>query len=530
MFSELSKSYGSDISWFEIASAEGVEAHIVGYNPDDYLNAGLHYSSFNTFLKELFMSSHFFLNLFKSVLICYLIGFLTICQPALSQAQINAVPGSMVEALSEHDLSRLKDEIISLKEFFNKKSPATSDCSIYEYEFDGDFFQGLYDAVFMFDTANTIMEVFTAVVTFIFAATATIVAFKVLAIALTITIFTSILTGAGLDWLLDYTETGAHLTVEWCGINTDTKVHFEPIVPDMVDIEKHYIGEGPYYGCENPSPTPKDIFQVGENVVAYNYVTGCQKDDTSHMIWQAPDGTSTRVDNMLIDYNGDWCLYTGTIPEKSGQWSVDFYYNNQKQYTDTFIVEEPVIILKPLIYLYPEEKMDVTVLLDYQGEIFADYPPYDDVLGGWQVTAFPDGRLINQADEQEYSYLFWEGLPDQPVFWDLSKGFIVKGEEVRGFLQEKLNFLGLIPREYNEFIVYWYPLLKDNPYNLIHFADDQYTSIAPLTTDPEADSTLRVFMVCKPLQEPITLPEQLLQPFDRHGFSVVEWGGTLLLE
>ena len=33
------------------------------------------------------------------------------------------------------------------------------------------------------------------------------------------------------------------------------------------------------------------------------------------------------------------------------------------------------------------------------------YPTYND---GWEVTAYPDGRLINKADGTEH-YLFWEG-------------------------------------------------------------------------------------------------------------------------
>jgi hypothetical protein len=43
---------------------------------------------------------------------------------------------------------------------------------------------------------------------------------------------------------------------------------------------------------------------------------------------------------------------------------------------------------------------------------------------------------------------------------------------------------------------------------------------------PKPDSELRVFMVYKPLKKKIDLPEQKLQPFERRGFTVVEWGGS----
>ena len=117
-------------------------------------------------------------------------------------------------------------------------------------------------------------------------------------------------------------------------------------------------------------------------------------------------------------------------------------------------------------------------------------------------------------------------MPNPEISWDLSTGFVVRAEDTISFLQEKLAKLGLTPREYNEFIVYWYPLMKNNPYNLIHFAGTEYTDAAPLTITPAPDSLLRVFMVYKPLTEKINVPEQSLSSFERKGFSVVEWGGT----
>ena len=62
----------------------------------------------------------------------------------------------------------------------------------------------------------------------------------------------------------------------------------------------------------------------------------------------------------------------------------------------------------------------------------------------------------------------------------------------------------------------------DNPYNLISFAGEEYTKTAPLTITPQPDSILRVFMVYKALQEPIEIPAQTFEPFERKGFSVVE--------
>ena len=174
---------------------------------------------------------------------------------------------------------------------------------------------------------------------------------------------------------------------------------------------------------------------------------------------------------------------------------------------------------KPVIYLYPEQETTVSVSLDYAGTLTATYPAYED---GWCVTAEPDGTLHDE-NGNEYSYLFWEG--ENKTDYDFSTGFCVAGADTADFLREKLAEIGLTPREYNEFIVYWLPKMQDNPYNLISFQSEAYTDAAKLDIDPTPDSVLRVFMAWKPLSRPQTIEPQTFTPFARDGFTVVEWGG-----
>ena len=177
---------------------------------------------------------------------------------------------------------------------------------------------------------------------------------------------------------------------------------------------------------------------------------------------------------------------------------------------------------KPVLYLYPEAETEVTVRLDYKGRLTCTYPA-PDPDGAWRVTARPDGTLTD-GQGREYSYLFWEGASDgNPP--DFSRGFVVRGSDTAAFLREKLAYMGLTPREYNEFIVYWLPRMQDNPWNLIAFQGRNYTDSAPLTVTPEPDSVLRVFMAYRPLATPIVVPPQELTPFVRRGFTLVEWGG-----
>lgn len=179
---------------------------------------------------------------------------------------------------------------------------------------------------------------------------------------------------------------------------------------------------------------------------------------------------------------------------------------------------------KPVIYLYPEEEMTVNVKLNFNGELTVTYPEYKEE--GWDVFAKPDGTLIDVSTKKEYSYLFWEGKDD--FKYDMSEGFVVAGKDTAKFLQEKLSYMGLTPKEYNEFIVFWLPQMQDNEYNFITFQGEDYTNNAELTITPEPDCILRVFMTWKPLNKKIEVPEQKLSTFERKGFTVIEWGGSKL--
>ena len=174
---------------------------------------------------------------------------------------------------------------------------------------------------------------------------------------------------------------------------------------------------------------------------------------------------------------------------------------------------------KPVVYLYPEEETQVTVRLDYDGELTCTYPAYED---GWTVIAAPDGTLTGQ-DGREYYCLFWEGLSTWD--YDLSRGFCVRGEDSAAFLEEALSKLGLTDREANEFLIYWLPQLEANPWNLLSFQTEAYTGHARLTVSPQPDTVLRVFLAWKPLEEPVDIEPQILTAPAREGFTVVEWGG-----
>lgn len=191
-----------------------------------------------------------------------------------------------------------------------------------------------------------------------------------------------------------------------------------------------------------------------------------------------------------------------------------------------FMVVRPAMdsgLAKPIIYLYPESPTEVTVKLGYADNITVSYPKYND---GWQVLASPDGNLVDLNTNRDLYSLYYEGV-SKITFEVEDEGFVVKGEDVASFLEEKLEILGLNARESEEFIIYWLPILEENEYNYIRFATmEEINESMPLSISPEPDTIIRVLMTFKGLSKPIEVEEQILTTPIREGFVAVEWGGT----
>lgn len=179
---------------------------------------------------------------------------------------------------------------------------------------------------------------------------------------------------------------------------------------------------------------------------------------------------------------------------------------------------------KPIIYIYPEEEMDVEVKVSNPEKFTCTYPKYN---GSWKVFAKPTGDLVDINTGKKLYSLYWEGL--NTVKPNYNEGFVVKGEDVSSFLEEKLEVLGLNDREKEEFIIYWLPLMEKNRYNFIRFeTEDEIKSNMDLIITPEPDTLIRINMEFKPLLFPINVVEQKLVKKERVGYTVVEWGGTKL--
>ncbi len=177
---------------------------------------------------------------------------------------------------------------------------------------------------------------------------------------------------------------------------------------------------------------------------------------------------------------------------------------------------------KPMIYIYPKEDMDVEVTLGNSELITTSYPKYNN---SWNVFARKDGYL--EYEGRTYYGLYWEGKNHKAKVEE--DGFVIKGEDTSRFLEEKLEILGLNEREINEFIVYWLPKMEHNKYNYVRFETrEEIDKYMPLEISPKPDSVIRIYMNYKALDKEIEVKEQELEKVERKGYSVIEWGGSII--
>lgn len=244
-----------------------------------------------------------------------------------------------------------------------------------------------------------------------------------------------------------------------------------------------------------------------------NKIVGCLTDVDGRFLFESLKEGNYTIQFIATGYNEA----SHAIALKTG-----VTYNLEAE-----IFNPPMMTEKPIIYVYPKQKTEVNITLNYQGQLSHTYPKYPEQ--GWNVTAYPDGTLIDEKGKEYYA-LFWEGEPYRPL--TANDGFIVAGKDVAAFLEDKLAYLGLNRREANEFILYWLPRMENNPFNLIHFSSAAYETLAALKITPNPETLIRVMMVFQPLNDKIDFPEQDLTPLykTRSGFTVVEWGGCELKE
>ncbi len=198
----------------------------------------------------------------------------------------------------------------------------------------------------------------------------------------------------------------------------------------------------------------------------------------------------------------------------------DYLGNWRSYYKDTY--QTAAECGKPVIYLYPEEITDVRVQVEPNGGLTYVDPAYPE--DGWFVRAEPNGTIYNYENDTEYPYLFWEGHADGISVPE--EGFVMSNEEVPVQMRDLLVEAGLNSVETEDFMDFWEDYLMVKPYVFVTFVSQREFDIAvPLNVEPKPDYVHRLFMYYEPLDRPKEVEPLRISVPERHGFSVIEWGG-----
>jgi hypothetical protein len=198
------------------------------------------------------------------------------------------------------------------------------------------------------------------------------------------------------------------------------------------------------------------------------------------------------------------------------------------------------ICSKPVIYAY-NAPGNVQLSLKAHGGFTFTYPQYKD---NWTFKTNPCGGITELNTGKDYPYLFWEGegrgldfVIDSGHAADMIEGYLVKTDTCISFLENVLAQIGLNSREAIDFITFWGPQMIKKEYALVQFLDNENYArlVAEISVSPQPLSLLRTYMFFMPLDsDEIDFDFIVVEPdiahFERKGFTVVEWGGTVLSE
>lgn len=243
----------------------------------------------------------------------------------------------------------------------------------------------------------------------------------------------------------------------------------------------------------------------------------------------------------LIKANGDVIYDYGKL-ENIGNFNFSIYYQDQAIFQfyegDSFDKCIEVVydtkskqgssksvicggLAKPILYLYPKEKTNVSVTFEHPEYLKTTYPKFNN---SWEVIADVDGTLTDKNNKNYYA-LYWDEKKVHTV--DFSEGYYVHKDNAIKFLESKLDYIGFTEREANEFIMYWLPVLEDNIHSLVYFElTEERESYNKINISPNVDSLLRVVIHIKKVDKKVDIKKQSLVKFKRKGFTAVEWGGT----
>ncbi|MGL1900633.1 MAG: hypothetical protein OCC49_00765 [Fibrobacterales bacterium] len=203
-------------------------------------------------------------------------------------------------------------------------------------------------------------------------------------------------------------------------------------------------------------------------------------------------------------------------------WMKPFYLNatifpNANEYKDIRFNEDMPMADAPYIYLYPETTQDIEVSMTFNrnASILKSIPTYNT---GWKVRATPQGRL-----DDTFDFLFYDFATDKRP--DRLEGWLVSFNEYPTKIPHILESLHLNKTEIQDFMSFWTPYFdkqSNTPYFALYMED--LNAYNTLNISPTPDALLRVFLYVELVDTYREIDKPLIHPFERTGFTAVEWG------
>ena len=176
---------------------------------------------------------------------------------------------------------------------------------------------------------------------------------------------------------------------------------------------------------------------------------------------------------------------------------------------------------KPNLYLYPEQKtkMNVTIDFPHGGKVIHSDPLYP--IKWENIKVNPNGKI-----DKKYDFLFYEcEIPD---FWQYSEGWVIEQENLPEFFAQNLKDYGFNDVEIEDFLEFWIPDLKEDPYYMIL---PQYTEmvnqVIKLKISPRPDHLMRLHYVISGSIFDFEIPTPDIPEYKPEGFIAREWGVVL---
>lgn len=337
------------------------------------------------------------------------------------------------------------------------------------------------------------------------------------------------LTGTGLSLYGMYTDTDALLKGEYKHNHSSMRFLRDTLLGSNVAINGFLLTP---WGQVPVIKQGGELFALGVGV-SKDFVTS----DTFAEYMNSKNNRVLDVADEIIDNTNEywtetfegwitsWYEYTGVMPSKE---QLEIAKQRHQQWLDhrnQGLGRKPgdnVGAYKPNIYLYPEESMTISVVFEMPGlleQVIPDYP------GSWEIIAHEDGSL-SALDGNTYDYLFYESMT-WPMFYQVEKGWLISSDTRLNQMQDILTSYGFNHTEIKDFTDYWtLKLDQDCDYMMYPQLTETVDLAMPMTILPEPDTLVRIWFVFEKEGQEKALPT--VQPFERNGYTVVEWGGVIL--